>query len=46
MRMDEMSPQEVAEFMQEAIANHVAILKKHSENLLKDMIDADVEAVK
>ena len=34
MRMDEMSPQEVAEFMQEAIANHVAILKKHSEDLL------------
>ena len=34
MRMDEMSPQEVGEFMQEAIANHVAILKKHSEDLL------------
>ena len=36
MRMDKMSPQEVGEFMQEAIANHVAILKKHSDDLLAE----------
>ena len=38
MRMDKMSPQEVGEFMQEAIANHVAILKKHSEDLLAEQV--------
>lgn len=36
MRMDEMSPQEVGEFMLEAVANHMAVLKKHSENLLAE----------
>ena len=36
MRMDEMSPQEVGEFMQEAVANHVAVLRKHSENMLAE----------
>ena len=36
MRIEDMSPQEVGEFMQEAVANHIAVLRKHSEHLLAE----------
>ena len=46
MRIEDMSPQEVGEFMQEAVASHVAVLRKHSENLLAaQFLEAFVKSI-